>query len=153
RRAAPAGPARAVPEFPGNWGPCAAGPSGDRGPGSLPAHHYKLWRGDARLPALILWMKRPPRHPGRCRPPAGAVRWPPCRAQSPTEKSRAMSYAANDFLEEILRGCAAAAPQPWYPREYARARGIDRDSLDRPLERLRLGGLVQLTDWVQGLGQ
>src|SRR5262249_47894502 len=64
-----------------------------------------------------------------------------------------MSYAANDFLEEILRGCAAAEPQPWYPRDYARARGIDRDSLDRPLERLRLGGLVQLTDWVQGLGQ
>jgi rhomboid protease GluP len=64
-----------------------------------------------------------------------------------------MSDPAADPLETILRQCAAAAPQPWYPSAYARAQGIPRDDLDSPLERLRLGGLVRLTDWVQGQGQ
>ena len=56
-------------------------------------------------------------------------------------------------LVTILNYCAAAAPEPWYPSAFAREKGIPRDSLDPPLDRLRLGGLVQLTDWVQGTGQ
>jgi membrane associated rhomboid family serine protease len=56
-------------------------------------------------------------------------------------------------LETILRRCAEAAPQPWYPSAYAQAAGIPRDSLDPHLERLRLAGLIHLTDWVQGHGQ
>ena len=57
------------------------------------------------------------------------------------------------LLEAILRLCAGTAPEPWYPSEHAKANGVDRDSLDGPLEKLRLGGLVQLTEWVQGKGQ
>jgi rhomboid protease GluP len=56
-------------------------------------------------------------------------------------------------LVAILRHCAAAAPEPWYPSAHARTTGIPRDSLDSPLERLRLGGLVELTPWTQGNGQ
>src|SRR4051794_14204257 len=56
-------------------------------------------------------------------------------------------------LDEILRLCAAAAPQPWYPSPHAQAAGIPRDNLDAPLEKLRMSGLIRLTDWVQGRGQ
>jgi membrane associated rhomboid family serine protease len=61
----------------------------------------------------------------------------------------------SDFhpLEMILRRCAEAAPQPWYPSRFAQETGTPRDSLDAHLDRLRLAGLVRLTDWVQGLGQ
>lgn len=56
-------------------------------------------------------------------------------------------------LVAILQHCGRAAPQPWYPSSYAREKGIDRDSLDPHLDRLRMGGLVQLTDWMQDIGQ
>jgi len=58
-----------------------------------------------------------------------------------------------DSLETILRQCAEAAPSPWYPSAYARTRGIPRDDLDPDLDRLRMAGLIHLTDWVQGQGQ
>jgi membrane associated rhomboid family serine protease len=64
-----------------------------------------------------------------------------------------MIDSALDPLEMILRQCAAAAPNPWYPSAYARANGISRDDLDPYLDRLRLGGWIRLTDWVQGFGQ
>jgi membrane associated rhomboid family serine protease len=64
-----------------------------------------------------------------------------------------MTDAPMHPLETILRRCAAAAPQPWYPSAYAQAAGIPRDSLDPHLERLRLAGLIRLTDWIQGQGQ
>jgi membrane associated rhomboid family serine protease len=64
-----------------------------------------------------------------------------------------MSHAAPPSLEETLRLVAATAPEPWYPQIHARDTGAARDSLDPPLERLRLGGLVQLTDWERGKGQ
>jgi membrane associated rhomboid family serine protease len=56
-------------------------------------------------------------------------------------------------LVAILRHCAEAAPEPWYPSLYARQAQISRDSLDPHLERLRLSGLVEMTDWVQGANQ
>ena len=56
-------------------------------------------------------------------------------------------------MEDILRLCATAAPNPWYPSEYVRSTGIPRDNLDLPLERLRVGGLIRLTVWVKGTGQ
>jgi membrane associated rhomboid family serine protease len=64
-----------------------------------------------------------------------------------------MSEAAMPPLELILRQCAAAAPQPWYPKDYAQQSGVARDSLDPPLDRLRLGGFVELTEWTQDHGQ
>lgn len=56
-------------------------------------------------------------------------------------------------LEVILRVCAEAAPEPWYPSTHAEAAGVPRAVLDPYLDRLRLAGLVRLTDWVQGHGQ
>ena len=64
-----------------------------------------------------------------------------------------MSEVAMPPLEMILRQCASAAPQPWYPKQYAQKSGVSRDSLDPHLDRLRLGGFVQLTEWTKDFGQ
>src|SRR5262249_54488402 len=48
---------------------------------------------------------------------------------------------------------AAAAPSPWYPSAHALENGVRRDDLDPYLDHLRMGGLIRLTDWVQGQGQ
>jgi membrane associated rhomboid family serine protease len=64
-----------------------------------------------------------------------------------------MASPVTDLLEIILRECAGARPGPWYPSDFARATGVPRDALDAGLDQLRLGGLVRLTDWVQGKGQ
>lgn len=56
-------------------------------------------------------------------------------------------------LETILRLCAQAAPQPWYPSAFAREAGVPRDGLDPHLDRLRLGGWIELTEWVPNHGQ
>lgn len=63
------------------------------------------------------------------------------------------SSSATHPLEMILRLCAAKAPEPWYPRDHANATGTDRDELDPHLNRLRLAGLIRLTDWVKDHGQ
>jgi rhomboid protease GluP len=64
-----------------------------------------------------------------------------------------MSDPVSSPLETILQQCASRTPQPWYPQEDARGVGIPREQLDPLLDELRLGGLVRLTDWVQGKGQ
>src|SRR5262245_51983936 len=64
-----------------------------------------------------------------------------------------MSNAGPELLEVILRQCQATAPEPWYPSAYAQATGTPRESLDPYLDQLRLGGVIRLTDWVQGTGQ
>ncbi|OAI47948.1 hypothetical protein AYO44_08430 [Planctomycetaceae bacterium SCGC AG-212-F19] len=64
-----------------------------------------------------------------------------------------MAEADNTPLVSILEHCRAAEPDPWYPSVFAREKGIERDSLDPFLDRLRMGGLVQLTEWMQGTGQ
>lgn len=64
-----------------------------------------------------------------------------------------MADAGLDPLETILVYCAKAKPEPWYPSVHAKQNGIDRASLDPHLDQLRLGGLIRLTDWMQGLGQ
>jgi membrane associated rhomboid family serine protease len=56
-------------------------------------------------------------------------------------------------LEAILTWCAEAAPNPWYPSVFVQKSGIPREQLDPHLDTLRLGGLIRLTDWVQGPGQ
>jgi rhomboid protease GluP len=58
-----------------------------------------------------------------------------------------------DPLQAVLNLCAAAAPRPWYPRDYARQLGVNRDTIDPSLERLRLSGLTQLTEWTNESGQ
>jgi rhomboid protease GluP len=64
-----------------------------------------------------------------------------------------MSHASTDLLEIILRECAAFQPQPWYPSVFARSTGVPRGALDACLDKLRLGGLLHLTPWVQEHGQ
>lgn len=64
-----------------------------------------------------------------------------------------MATESDEVLEALLRECHQAAPQPWYPSAYAAQTGMDRALLDADLDRLRMGGLVRLTDWVQGKGQ
>lgn len=64
-----------------------------------------------------------------------------------------MTEPGPELYETVLRQCAAARPQPWYPRPFAEAAGVPRDTLDAALERLRLRGLVHLTEWTPGQGQ
>jgi rhomboid protease GluP len=49
-------------------------------------------------------------------------------------------------LETILRLCAAAAPEPWYPRLFAKQAGIDPHALGRCLEELWMSGLIERAD-------
>ena len=59
----------------------------------------------------------------------------------------------NELLEILLREGQASAPQPWYPADYAEQTGVVRATIDADLDRLRLAGLLRLSDWVQGKGQ
>src|SRR4051794_40754510 len=68
--------------------------------------------------------------------------------QKPPTQEGPMTTPATDPRETILLECAAVAPNPWYPKDYAEAHGVHRDSLDPHLDELRLGGLIHLTDWV-----
>ncbi len=60
-------------------------------------------------------------------------------ANSPTDSAGKSMHA----FEAILRMCAGNAPQPWYPRLYARSVGMSQDRLNLYLEDLWLDGLVQ----------
>lgn len=55
-------------------------------------------------------------------------------------------------LEVILRHCAAAAPGPWYPREFAKTANLPWNDLADLLEILWLEGLVQRVRGEQGRG-
>lgn len=46
-------------------------------------------------------------------------------------------------LESILRLIASAAPEPWYPRLFAKQEGVDRQELSYSLEELYLSGLIE----------
>jgi membrane associated rhomboid family serine protease len=46
-------------------------------------------------------------------------------------------------LEAILRLCATAAPNPWFPRDYAKTAGVSLQQLSQLLELLYLDGLVR----------
>jgi rhomboid protease GluP len=57
-----------------------------------------------------------------------------------------MSEVGLHPLETILRLCAAAAPEPWYPRLFAKQEGVDPHELGRCLEELWLSGLIERAD-------
>jgi membrane associated rhomboid family serine protease len=59
---------------------------------------------------------------------------------------QAMIEAGLHPLESILRMCAAAAPEPWYPRLFATQEGVDRQALGFCLEELWMRGLIERTD-------
>jgi membrane associated rhomboid family serine protease len=53
----------------------------------------------------------------------------------------------------VLRWCAAVAPGAWFPADHAARFGLCRTTLDEPLWTLRQTGLVEVADWVRGVGQ
>src|SRR5437763_6545720 len=61
--------------------------------------------------------------------------------------------ASTPSPDGVLQLCAASDPAPWYPSRYAREAGLDRDSLDEPLNQLRIAGLVRIGGWEAGRGQ
>src|SRR5262249_53686309 len=63
-----------------------------------------------------------------------------------------MSAVATSPLEIILRQCAAAAPEPWYPREHAKPAGLSWDDRAALLEILWLEGLIQRVRGEKGRG-
>jgi membrane associated rhomboid family serine protease len=67
--------------------------------------------------------------------------------------TKIMTDAAGEMREQILRQCAASAPQPWYPSVFARDNPVPREPFDHELNELRLGGLVRIVDWAPGKGQ
>lgn len=54
---------------------------------------------------------------------------------------------------DVLKWCAAAHPEMWFPSECAEGTGTPRDQLNAPLWVLRQAGLVKVVDWVRGKGQ
>jgi membrane associated rhomboid family serine protease len=54
-----------------------------------------------------------------------------------------MSEAGPNSVEEILRLCAAAAPEPWYPKVYAKQADVDPAALAPLLEEMWLDGLIE----------
>lgn len=52
-----------------------------------------------------------------------------------------------------MQWVAAVAPHLWYPSRHATQTGVPRNTLDEPLWVLRQAGLVQVGDWVKGIGQ
>jgi rhomboid protease GluP len=49
-------------------------------------------------------------------------------------------------FESILRLCEAAAPEPWYPRLFAKENGVDPRELGQSLEELWHSGLIERAD-------
>ena len=71
----------------------------------------------------------------------------------PSSSAAAADPSSGAAAKELLRAIAAAKPQMWFPRLHAEQTGVPRDGLDEPLWLLRQAGLVQVTDWIGGLGQ
>ncbi len=64
-----------------------------------------------------------------------------------------MADGNSELMIAILKECDSKKGEPWYPGDFVRRTGVDRASLDEPLDQLRMGGLIELTEWVQGKGQ
>jgi rhomboid protease GluP len=64
-----------------------------------------------------------------------------------------MAEPNHALRETILRQIQEIAPLPWYPREYAAKAEIPRESLNAPLNDLRVEHLIHLTEWQSGIGQ
>jgi membrane associated rhomboid family serine protease len=62
-----------------------------------------------------------------------------------------MSHGSEEVLLQVLRLASERDPEPFYPID--RPTSLARDVLDNALDRLRLGGFVQLTEWTREKGQ
>jgi membrane associated rhomboid family serine protease len=54
---------------------------------------------------------------------------------------------------DVLRWVADQPEGLWFPSRYASAHGLNRDSLDSPLNELRLAEWIAVAAWEKGLGQ
>lgn len=56
-------------------------------------------------------------------------------------------------LDQVLALIGKSEPQPWYAVEFVRLTDVDRPSLERALDALRMARLIELTPWESGRGQ
>ena len=71
----------------------------------------------------------------------------------PSSSASAADSSTGPTAKDLLRAISAVAPQLWFPGRHAESTGTPRDSLDEPLWILRQAGMVQVADWIGGLGQ
>ena len=72
---------------------------------------------------------------------------------TPGDAARPPFLDTDSQATEVLRWCAASAPELWFPSSESRTHNVPRESLDAPLARLRQAGLIRIADWVRGRGQ
>lgn len=78
---------------------------------------------------------------------------PPPRPVAVPEPHAPHGPPVRPTADAVLRWIAAARPEPWFPSAHAKQTGTPRDSLDEPLNELRVTGLVYAAAWVRGTGQ
>ena len=64
-----------------------------------------------------------------------------------------MGRSLRETLVKVLTVCGRQAPAPFRPKIEADRLNIERAELDSALDHLRLGGFVEIADWVAGEGQ
>jgi membrane associated rhomboid family serine protease len=64
-----------------------------------------------------------------------------------------MPEPIRDVSHHVLKACANKGPDAFYPRVDAANLEIDRPNLDAALDRLRLGGFIEIADWNLQKGQ
>src|SRR5262245_9909110 len=64
-----------------------------------------------------------------------------------------MSSSSVTPFETILKLCRQAAPEPWYPAEFAASLGIDDGRFRGPLQELAVAGLIEPAKWHAERGQ
>src|SRR5262245_8346262 len=64
-----------------------------------------------------------------------------------------MSSSSVTPFETILKLCRQAAPEPWYPAEFAASLGIDDGRFRGPLQELTVAGLIEPAKWHAERGQ
>ena len=62
-----------------------------------------------------------------------------------------MAHVSDEVLVHVLRLAAERDPQPLYPAD--RPASLPREVLDSAVDRLRLSGLLELTEWTRDKGQ
>src|SRR5580765_2845054 len=72
---------------------------------------------------------------------------PRLRHNVTSQMGSAMSNANVTPFETILKLCQQAAPEPWYPAEFAASLGIDDGRFRGPLQELTVAGLIEQAKW------
>lgn len=78
---------------------------------------------------------------------------PPTNHTTPFPGEVAGLAGARPAPEAVLGWIARSGGKPWFPSQHAAATSMDRDTLDDPLNHLRLAGLIRVAAWERGVGQ